>query len=75
MAILIVRRDLFPTASEATLLRSTAGKRVTLHDPETFHVEYASISELASDPVAGRILEMQGSKRPPTKPGTSVSGA
>lgn len=67
MPVLVVRRDTFPNASEASLYRDTAGIRVTLHDPETFHVEYGTVTELTSDPVAKRILEMQSPKRQPTQ--------
>jgi hypothetical protein len=62
MTILTVRRDTFPAASEASLYRDTTGIRVTLHDPDTFHVEYASVTAVTSDPVAKRILEIQGQK-------------
>lgn len=75
MAILIVRRETFPLVSEASLYRDTAGRRVTLHDPDTFHVEYATVNDLASDPVAKRILEMQGAKRPGIKRDSPSSGA
>jgi hypothetical protein len=67
MAILIVRRETFPLVSESSLYRDTAGRRVTLHDPDTFHVEYASVTDLMSDPVAKRILEAQVAKRAPIK--------
>lgn len=60
MPILVVRRDSFPNATEASLYRETAGARVTLHDFGSFHVEYGTLPDLVSDPVAKRILEVQG---------------
>jgi hypothetical protein len=59
MPVLVVSRDKFPNASVASLYRDTSGKRVTLRDDGTLHVEYDTIEELLGDPVAKRILEMQ----------------